>query len=59
MTSLVVKIGGHALDSLRPTSPVLVGLASDIARLQAAGDRKSRHCSLTLVSRDSSTKGFV
>src|SRR5664280_135330 len=37
MTSLVVKIGGHALDSLGPTSPVLVELASDIAQLQAEG----------------------
>lgn len=37
MTSLVVKVGGHALDSLRPTSPVLVDLASDIAQLQADG----------------------
>jgi acetylglutamate kinase len=37
MTSLVVKIGGHALDSLRPTSPVLVDLATDIAQIQASG----------------------
>jgi acetylglutamate kinase len=37
MTSLVVKVGGHALDSLRPTSPVLVDLATDIAHLQSGG----------------------
>jgi acetylglutamate kinase len=37
MTCVVVKIGGHALDSLSPTSPVLVDLATDIAQLQADG----------------------
>ena len=37
MTSIVVKVGGHALDSLAPTSPVLVDLANDIAKLQAEG----------------------
>jgi acetylglutamate kinase len=37
VTSIVVKVGGHALDSLRPASPVLVDLATDIARLQADG----------------------
>jgi acetylglutamate kinase len=31
--SYVVKLGGHALDSLSPTSPVLVALASDLAAL--------------------------
>jgi acetylglutamate kinase len=31
--SYVVKLGGHALDSLFPTSPVLVALASDLAAL--------------------------
>jgi acetylglutamate kinase len=31
--SYVVKLGGHALDSLSPTSPVLVALASDVANL--------------------------
>jgi acetylglutamate kinase len=33
--SYVVKVGGHALDSLSPTSPVLVALASDVANLQS------------------------
>jgi acetylglutamate kinase len=37
MTSVVVKIGGHALDSLLPRSPVLVDLAADIVQLQAVG----------------------
>jgi acetylglutamate kinase len=37
MTSIVVKVGGHALDSLAPTSPVLMDLANDIAQLQAEG----------------------
>lgn len=31
--SYVVKLGGHALDSLSVTSPVLVALASDVAQL--------------------------
>lgn len=34
MTSYVVKIGGHALDSLRPDSEVLVALALDVAALR-------------------------
>jgi len=33
VTSYVVKIGGHALDTLRPDSEVLVALASDVAAL--------------------------
>lgn len=33
--SYVVKLGGHALDSLSPTSPVLVALASDVAQLHS------------------------
>lgn len=33
MTSYVVKIGGHALDTLRPDSDVLVALASDVTEL--------------------------
>ena len=37
MTSLVVKVGGHALDSLAPSSPVLRDLAVDIAELQSGG----------------------
>jgi acetylglutamate kinase len=31
--SVVVKIGGHALDSLEPSSDILVGLAQDVASL--------------------------
>jgi acetylglutamate kinase len=31
--SYVVKLGGHALDSLSPASPVLVALASDLSAL--------------------------
>jgi acetylglutamate kinase len=34
---LVVKLGGHALDSLSPDSPVLVELAQDVSDLRAAG----------------------
>ncbi len=34
MTCVVVKLGGHALDSLDPTSPVLVDLAHDVAQLR-------------------------
>ena len=37
MSSLVVKLGGHALDSLDPRAQVLVDLASDVAALRAAG----------------------
>lgn len=37
MTCVVVKLGGHALDSLEPRSPRLVELALDIAQLCAAG----------------------
>lgn len=33
--SYVVKLGGHALDSLAPTSPVLSALASDVAHLSS------------------------
>ena len=36
MTSLVVKIGGHALDSLRPGSDAIATFASDINDLRAA-----------------------
>lgn len=35
MISYVVKIGGHALDSLSPRSEVLVALASDVAALRS------------------------
>jgi acetylglutamate kinase len=34
---LVIKLGGHALDSLSPRSPLLVDLAEDIAGLRTAG----------------------
>ena len=34
MTSYVVKVGGHALDSLNVGAPVLVALASDVAALR-------------------------
>lgn len=34
MTNYVVKIGGHALDSLDPHSPVLNALASDVGALR-------------------------
>jgi acetylglutamate kinase len=34
VTSYVVKVGGHALDTLRPDSDVLVALASDVAALR-------------------------
>lgn len=37
MKRLVVKIGGHALDSLRPDSPILADLAMDITHLADAG----------------------
>lgn len=37
MTSVVVKLGGHALDSIEPRSPVLVDLAQDIGELRAQG----------------------
>ena len=37
MTCYVVKVGGHALDSLEPDTPVLVALASDIAALREKG----------------------
>ena len=37
MSRLVVKVGGHALDSLEPTSSVLVDLAEDVAALRRGG----------------------
>jgi len=37
VTCVVVKLGGHALDSLAPTSPVLVDLAHDVAELRDGG----------------------
>ena len=37
MNCVVVKLGGHALDSLAPSSPVLVDLAHDVADLRDAG----------------------
>ncbi len=37
MRRVVVKLGGHALDSLRPTAPVLVDLAHDITELKSRG----------------------
>ena len=37
MSSVVVKLGGHALDSLEPGSPVLVALAQDVASLTDEG----------------------
>ncbi len=33
--SYVVKLGGHALESLSPTSPILAALASDLGQLAA------------------------
>ncbi len=37
MSRYVVKLGGHALDSLQPTSPLLTALASDLLELRAEG----------------------
>jgi acetylglutamate kinase len=37
VTCVVVKLGGHALDSLEPRSARLVELALDVAQLRAAG----------------------
>ncbi len=37
MTRYVVKLGGHALDALEPSSPVLAALAEDLAALGAHG----------------------
>lgn len=37
MKSVVVKLGGHALDSLSPSSNVLIDLAHDVAELQERG----------------------
>ena len=37
MSSLVVKLGGHALDALDARSPALVDLAEDIGQLRARG----------------------
>jgi acetylglutamate kinase len=34
---VVVKIGGHALDSLAPSSPVLIDLAHDVADMRERG----------------------
>lgn len=39
MTTLVVKLGGHALDRLDSGSPVLLDVAADIRELSARGDR--------------------
>jgi acetylglutamate kinase len=37
MSTLVVKLGGHTLDSLAPNAQVLVDLASDVATLRSTG----------------------
>ena len=37
MNCVVVKLGGHALDSLSPTSTVLVDLAHDVSQLRDDG----------------------
>lgn len=37
MNCIVVKLGGHALDTLEPSSPVLVDLASDVLQLRDRG----------------------
>lgn len=37
MSCLVVKVGGHALDTLEPGSPVLVDLAEDVSYERANG----------------------
>jgi acetylglutamate kinase len=37
VSSYVVKVGGHALDSLAPNAPMLRALAEDIAQLQSTG----------------------
>jgi acetylglutamate kinase len=37
VTSIVVKIGGHALDALNTTSPTLIDLATDVAALRSSG----------------------
>ncbi len=37
MTCYVVKIGGHALDTLEPSGELLVALAHDVAALNATG----------------------
>ncbi|MGD0852644.1 MAG: acetylglutamate kinase [Acidimicrobiales bacterium] len=37
MTCVVVKLGGHALDSLAPSSTVLIDLAHDVAELRDDG----------------------
>ena len=37
--TIVVKIGGHALDDLAATSTVLRDLAADVGRLRGAGER--------------------
>lgn len=39
MKTLVVKLGGHALDDLSPRSPVLADLAVDVAELATRGER--------------------
>lgn len=39
MNTLVIKLGGHALESLEPDAPVLRQLANDIVELRAAGTR--------------------
>ena len=36
--TIVVKVGGHALDDLRASSPVLADLAADVAALTRDGD---------------------
>jgi acetylglutamate kinase len=37
MSALVVKLGGHTLDSLAPNAQVLVDLANDVAALRSKG----------------------
>lgn len=37
MNFVVVKVGGHTLDSLEPSSPVLTDLAADVSQLRDGG----------------------
>lgn len=39
MSTYVVKLGGHALDSLEPDAPILVALAQDLGDLEREGHR--------------------
>ena len=55
---VVVKLGGHALDSLLPTSPVLVDLAHDVARTARRRRERRRRARRRTADRRTAGRGL-